>query len=408
MAGTLALFAAVVIVYVSFSASAGRVYLSAPMIFMLVGFAFGSHSFYTVDAATMKIVAEVTLALLLFHGAAELKPHDLRRESIITGRLLLIALPLTMAACSFLVLLLFPGSDIWLALLLGAALAPTDSALIPAAVNNPVVPARVRRILALESGLNDGIATPIVLFAISAVVGTSSGTGDRGLWPAMLAILTGVIFGAASGLGAGWLLRIARDRNWAHDELVPLAVLVVPLLSYYGASAVDGNGFMAAFVAGTVFATTQPPRADLGTDLGTDLRLTGLTSALLGCAAWMLFGTATATYMSSLIRWQTVLLALLTLTVVRVVPVVVSLAGSGLRGQTSMFLGWCGPRGLPSVVFALIANDGLAGQPEASTVVSAIAVTVILSVLAHGISAPPLAKRYGAWVRANRPTAEGA
>lgn len=407
MAGTLALFATVVIVYVSFSAAASRAYLSAPMIFMLVGFAFGSRSFYTVDASTMKIVAEVTLALLLFHGAAELKPQDLRRESVITGRLLLIALPLTMAACSLLVLLLFPGSDIWLALLLGAALAPTDSALIPAAVNNPVVPARVRRILALESGLNDGIATPIVLFAISAVVGTSTGSTDRGMLPAVLAILTGVIFGAASGLGAGWILRHARDRDWAHDELIPLAVLVVPLLSYYGASAMGGNGFMAAFVAGTAFATTQPPRADLGSDLGSDLRLTGLTSALLGCAAWMLFGAATATHMSSLIRWQTVLLALLTLTVVRVVPVTISLARSGLRGQTSMFLGWFGPRGLPSVVFALIANDGLAGQPEASTVVSAIAVTVILSVLAHGLSAPPLAKRYGAWVRANRPTAEG-
>lgn len=403
MAETLAIFAAVVIIYVSFSASASRAYLSAPMIFMLLGFALGSHGFHTIDATTMKVVAEVTLALLLFHGAAELKPRDLRRESVITGRLLLVALPLTMATCTFLVLLLFPGGNLWLALLLGAALAPTDLALIPAAVDNPVVPARVRRILNLESGLNDGFATPVVLFAISAVAGTSSGSTDHGMVRALLAIVTGVGVGAASGLGAACILRTARRRRWAHDELVPLAVLVVPLLGYYGASAMDGNGFMAAFVAGTAFASTQPARSNLTSDL----RLTSLTSALLGCAAWMLFGAATAAHMASLIRWQTVLLALLTLTVVRVVSVAVSLAGSGLRAPTVVFLGWFGPRGLPSVVFALIANDSLAGQPEASTVVSAIAMTVILSVLAHGISAPPLAERYGAWARADRPAAEG-
>lgn len=402
MAGALALFAAVVIGFVSLSARAGRAYVSAPMVFMLAGFALGNDAFGTVDATTIKAVAEVTLALLLFHGAAELKPSDLRRESVITGRLLLIALPLTMVAGFFLVLVLFPRSDVWLALLLGAALAPTDSSLIPAAVENPVVPARVRRLLSLESGLNDGIATPIVLFAISAVVGSSGEASDHGMARAVLAILIGVAFGAVSGLLSGWLLRTARDRHWAQDELIPLAVLVVPLLAYYGASALDGNGFMAAFIAGTAFARIQPPRVDAAADL----RLTGLTSALLGCAAWMLFGAAAGTYSSSLIQWQTVLLALLSLTVVRVVPVAIGLAGAGLRAPTVLFLGWFGPRGLPSVVFALIANEGLAGQPQASTVVSAIAVTVVLSVLAHGISAPPLTTRYGAWAQAATPRAE--
>lgn len=402
MAGTLALFAAVVIAYVSVSARAARAYVSAPMVFLLAGSALGSQTFYTVDAATMKIVAEVTLALLLFHGAAELRPGDLRREAIVTGRLLLIALPLTMGACVVLVLLLFPDSNVWLAVLLGAALAPTDSTLVPAAVGNPVVPARVRRILSLESGLNDGIATPIVLFAISAAVGTSTG-GDHGMLRALLAILVGVVFGAAAGLASGRVLRVARDRGWAEDELVPLAILVVPLPGYYGASALDGNGFMSAFIAGTAFAATQPSAERASADL----RLTGLTSALLGCAAWLLFGAASAAYMSSMLRWQTLVLALLTLTVVRIVPVAVGLAGTGLRRPTLLFMGWFGPRGLPSVVFALIANDGLAGRSEASTVVSAIAVTVVLSVLAHGLSAPPLAERYGRWTRATTPGPEG-
>ncbi|MFI5428561.1 cation:proton antiporter [Aeromicrobium sp. UC242_57] len=98
-----------------------------------------------------------------------------------------------------------------------------------------------------------------------------------------------------------------------------------------------------------------------------DLDLTRLGSALLAGAAWMLFGAATHAHVSSLVHWRTILVAILSLTALRIVPVALSLAGSGLRRPTVLFVGWFGPRGLPSVVFALIASEELARHPGART-----------------------------------------
>ncbi len=403
MSATMTLFAVVVIAFVVLSARAGRAYVSAPMVFMVAGFVFGSTALYDGTGSSIKAVAEATLALLLFHGAAELQPRDLRTESLMTGRLVLVALPVAMVGTFLLVRLLFPAIDVWLAVVLAAALAPTDSALSAATVLNPSVPARIRRVLNLESGLNDGLATPVVLFAIAAAAGTSGGPeNNHGALRAVLAVAIGVAFGSLTGLATGRALRTARRRGWAEDNLVPLAVLAVPLLCYYGAGILGGNGFMAAFVAGVTYATTHSST----TEAAIDLELTRLTSAFLGCAAWMLFGAATATYLSALVHWQTVVVAVASLTVLRIAPVALSLTGSGLDLRSLLFLGWFGPRGLPSVVFALIANDALAGQPGAATVVATIAATVVLSVLAHGLTAPPLSAAYGDWVRRRAPVTE--
>ena len=403
MSATMALFALVVIVFVGLSARAGRAYVSAPMVFMLVGFGFGSTAFYDLEATSIKTVAETTLALLLFHGAAELQPRDLRTESLMTGRLLLIALPMAVVGTFLFVRLLFPEIGVWLSVVLAAALAPTDSALSAATVLNPTVPARIRRVLNLESGLNDGLATPVVLFAIAAAAGSSGGPeNDHGALRALLAVAIGVAFGSLTGVAAGRALRTARRRGWAEDNLLPLAVVAIPLLCYYGADVLGGNGFMAAFVSGTTYATTHSSTVEASADL----ELTRLTSALLGCAAWMLFGAATATYLSALVQWQTLAVAIASLTVLRMAPVALSLTGSGLDVRSLLFVGWFGPRGLPSVVFALIANDALAGQPGAATVVATIAATVVLSVLAHGLTAPPLSAAYGAWARRRAPATE--
>ncbi|WP_426244822.1 cation:proton antiporter [Nocardioides sp. LHG3406-4] len=403
MSATMAVFALVVIAFVALSARAARAYVSAPMVFMLAGFVLGNTSFYDLEATGIKAVAEATLALLLFHGAAELRPRDLFTESFLTGRLLLVALPMTVVGTFLLVRLLFPGIDVWLAVVLAAALAPTDSTLSAATVLNPRVPTRVRRMLSLESGLNDGLATPVVLFAIAAAAGISDGPGNsHGALRALLAVAIGVAFGSLTGRAAGRVLRTARRRGWAEDNLLPLAVLVIPLLCYYGADVLGGNGFMAAFIAGTTYATTHASAAEASGDL----ELTRLTSALLAGAAWMLFGAATATYLASLVHWRTLLVAVLSLTVLRMAPVALSLAGSGIRGPTRLFVGWFGPRGLPSVVFALIANDALVGWPGADTVVATIAAAVVISVLAHGLTAPPWSESYAAWARRTAPPTE--
>ncbi len=391
MPASMTLFAVLVIVFVAFSARAGRAYVSAPMVFMLAGFGFAGTAFQGLGGAGVKAVAEVTLALLLFHGAAELRTADLRAEAARVGRLLLVALPLTMVGTFLLVRWLLPSLDPWLAVVLAAALAPTDSALSAATVRDPAVPGRVRRLLNLESGLNDGLATPVVLFAIAAAAGTSGVTTT--MPSAVGAGVLGIVLGALVGIAVGRALLGARRRSWADEHLVPLAVLVTPLLCYFGASVLGGNGFMAAFVAGSAFAGTHGPDHDAAT---TDLELTRLTSALLGCAAWMLFGAATAGHVAALVQWQTVVVAVASLTVLRMVPVAVSLAGAGLDRHAVVFVGWFGPRGLPCVVFALIADDALAGRPGAATTVATIATAVVLSVLAHGLTAPPLSAAYGA------------
>jgi len=404
MALAVALFAALVVGFIAFSAGFGRAFLTAPILFLVAGAAVGRvEAFASIDHAVIQTVAEVTLALLLFHDASQLQPRELRADAPLTGRLLLVGLPLTIGAGYLVAHVMFPGIGVWLALLLAAALAPTDAGLGAATVLNPVVPVRVRRVLNVESGLNDGLATPVVLFAIAAASGLADGSTEHAFVKALVEIAIGAAVGAAAGYLSGRLLDTAHDRGWSQQDLVPVAVLVVPLLSYYAAHGAGGNGFIAAFVAGTMFALGQ---VDLDR-MHSQLELTDQVAALLGFAVWMLFGTAIAVHLGALVQWQNLGFAVLSLTVLRMVPVALCLLGSGLRPPSVLFIGWFGPRGLASVVFALIALESLDVSADVSKTAGVIATTVVLSVLAHGYTATPWARRYGAWASGPaRPTVE--
>jgi sodium/hydrogen antiporter len=394
MALAVALFAALVLGFIAFSAGFGRAFLTAPILFLVAGAAVGRvEAFASIDHAVIQTIAEVTLALLLFHDASQLQPRELRADAPLTGRLLLVGLPLTIAAGYLLARLIFPEIGVWPALLLAAALAPTDAGLGAATVLNPVVPVRIRRVLNVESGLNDGLATPVVLFAIAAASGVPDGGTEHAVVKALLEIAIGAAVGAAAGFLSGRLLDRAHDRGWSQKDLVPVAALVVPLLSYYAAHGAGGNGFIAAFVAGTMFALAQ---VDLDRMHAT-LELTDQVAALLGFAVWMLFGTAIATHLRQLLSPEPLAFAVLSLTLLRMAPVALSLLGSGLRLPSVAFIGWFGPRGLASVVFALIALESLSESADAQRAVGVIATTVLLSVLAHGYTATPWARRYGAW-----------
>lgn len=403
MAAAIAAFSLLVILFVSASTRLGRAYLNGPILFLLAGGIVGRTLLDAEsEGAAIRTIAEVTLVLVLFHDAAELQPRELRADAAFTGRLLLLGLPLTIGGGFLVARGLFPEIGIWLALLLGAALAPTDAGLGAATVLNPVVPARVRRILNVESGLNDGLATPVVLFAVAAAAGAAHDSGDHGLVEALLELVVGALVGVVAGYLAGRLIQFTRARGWAERELLPIATLAVPLLCYYGAQEVNGNGFIAAFVAGTAFAASQA----MVTDVHEDVRLTGLTSTFLSYGVWMLFGVVAVAGLSSLFSWRNLVFAVLALTVLRMVPVALSLLGSGVRLQTVTFVGWFGPRGLASIIFALIAFESLHDEPAVATVLSVIATTVVLSVLAHGLTASPWAQRYGAWVDRTRPPVE--
>ena len=326
------------------------------------------------------------------------------------SRLLLLALPLTMAAGVLTAHWLFPALTWPMALLLAAALAPTDAGLGAATVLNPVVPVRVRRLLNVESGLNDGLSTPIVLFAISVAAGGAQlGTGEA-VVDALREIALGVLYGAVIGGGGGRLMTLSRDRGWSTGRLRALAGFALPVLAYSTADGFGGNGFIAAFVGGTTFAALTPWTSDEDSPL----ELAESAADILGYVVWIVFGVVAADTLGG-IGVREVVFAVLALTVLRMVPVALSLIGTGLRPRSVAFVGWFGPRGLASLIFALIAVDELGGSGDGfldqageqlSVVVTVIATTVLLSVLLHGLSSEPLAERYGAWVKRAQPPVE--
>jgi len=232
----------------------------------------------------------------------------------------------------------------------------------------------------VESGFNDGIVTPVVLIAVAGMVAGGSGpTGGE----ALLELGIGVLVGVAGGR----LLRAARDHGWAAEDFVGISALALALLAYVTALAVHGNGFVAAFSGGMAFGGAAGRRGRA------ELVFLEQASGLVSLLVWLAFGMFAVPIVLYDLDWRVVLYAVLSLTVVRMLPVALSLFGSGLDRPTVLFVGWFGPRGLASLVFALIALEEVG--PAAEKPVAVIALTVLLSVVAHGVSASPLAKRYG-------------
>jgi NhaP-type Na+/H+ or K+/H+ antiporter len=396
----IAVFAAAVLLYVIFSEIFGRAHISAPIVFVVVGAIVGSVLAHEPDRAVVRGLAELTLALLLFHDAAQVRPHQLRGDVGICARLLLVALPLTIVGGFLLARGLFAGMSASLALLLAAALAPTDAGLGAATVLNPIVPVRVRRVLNVESGLNDGLATPIVLLALA-----SSAEQHHALGTALRELAVGAALGIAVGAIAGHALSWAGSAGFVAGGLLPVGTIAVPLLCYYAAVALDGNGFVAAFVSGIAFAPSVTLRSGAAPN-GESLQLAAWVGTLLEYAVWCLFGVILIAHLGAIATWTGALFALLSLTVLRMVPVALVLLGTGFARPTRLFIGWFGPRGLASVVFALIALEEYPDNSDVARVTGAIALTVLLSVILHGITADIGASRYGAWIARTHPTAE--
>ena len=399
--GVIAIFAIIVMGYTLVSGRAKQFYVSPPLVFTIVGALLGLARFEVpAGNVAIKLLAEATLALILFHDAAHAHPRELLGDWKLLGRMLLIALPIAIAAGFFAARWLFPEMSIAFALFIASALAPTDAGLGAPTILNPVVPTRVRRLLNGESGLNDGLGTPVVLFAITLALneGTTISISSA-LMHALTEIAIGALFGIALGFLFGWLLRRAEDLRWADPTMAQIGVVVIPLLAFFGAELLHGNGFIAAFIAGTAYAGSA------GEQLDHDIKLAEEMNTLMGFAVWALFGMLFVSHLSDYVTWQCVVFGVLALTVLRMLPIWLSLAGSGLREPTKWFLAWFGPRGLASVVFALIAFEEL-GDQLPRVVWGVMGVTVLMCVFAHGITAPPFAERYGAWANREKPEME--
>jgi NhaP-type Na+/H+ or K+/H+ antiporter len=390
-ASDLAIVTALVFAWGILSARLERFDVTAPITFVLAGLLLTHGPLaplgYAPSHELIKQLAEITLVLVLFSDASRVGLRDLRPDIGLSVRLLGIGLPLTIGLGTLLALVLLPSVNIWLALLVGAALAPTDAALGAGMMVNPVVPARIRRLVNVESGLNDGIATPLVLVAVAGA-GPSGDGASIGPGGAAAELVLGVLVGAAVGGAGGYLVRVARRRRWAASGFAGSAMLALALCAYACALALHGNGFIAAFAGGLAFGAVGGRRSERLMPFVEE------TGALVSLLVWLAFGAVAVAPAFDSLTWQAVVYAVLSLTVIRMAPVAIALTRARLGRTAVAFVGWFGPRGLASVVFALLALEEL-GEHVAGPAVAVIAFTVLLSVIAHGATADPLARRYG-------------
>jgi NhaP-type Na+/H+ or K+/H+ antiporter len=369
--------------------------LTGPLVFMVAGLVLANTDWgigsIDIEGHTVHALAEVTLALLLFGDASGVPPAAARRDLPLTARLLAIGLPLSIVAGTAAAVVLFPSLPLALAGLIAASLAPTDAALSASVIADERLPVRVRRVLNVESGLNDGIATPVVTFCIAAAataLGVIGGEHEDG-FGALGQLLIGAGVGAAIAFVGGRLIVLTRQRGWMQHGSRRLATLALALLAFLVASEAGGNPFVAAFVGGIVFGATA------ATEAVESVELTELAGNLLSLVLWFIFGAAFVIPAFTDLDARIVLYAIASLTVVRMVPVALALLGTGQGRPTVAFVGWFGPRGLASVVFALLAVEELGNtDPRVLVAINTITVTIVFSIIAHGITGRPFATRY--------------
>lgn len=378
--------------YGVFSKPLGATIAPAPLVFALVGLALSMSGLllFSIDpgSETLLLFAECTLALVLFGDASRLSLRKVIGMNVIAQRMLLIGLPLAILFGTLAALGLFPGLFWMEAALLAAMLAPTDAALGAAVVENDDVPLRVRRAIITESGLNDGLAVPPVLMFAALAGYVELGThGDWAFWVsfALQQIGFGVLAGLVVGLVGGYAIVQSARAGWLDPRFETLACVGVAAGSFIAAEAIGGNAFVAAFVAGLSFAAICEERTGMVAEFVEE------EGKFFSLTLFFIFGLVLAPIAIAEFQWVYLVYALLSLTVVRMGAVALSLIGTGVRLPTIAYLGWFGPRGLATIVFVLLVfGEGVISEPIRATAY----LTVLLSIILHGVTAAPWATRY--------------
>src|SRR5918998_6334158 len=345
--------------------------LTAPIAFVAAGFVFGPAVLglveFGLDEHTVLLVGEIALAIVLFTDASRINLSVLRQNRGLPLRLLGIGMPLTIALGTLVAALLLTDLTFWEAAIVGTVLAPTDAALGQAVVTNRRVPVRVRQSLNVEAGLNDGLSVPfLTLFLALAVAKEELQPASFWIRFALEQVGLGVLVGVGVGLAGGWLVGRASQREWMTESFQRLALLVLAIIAWALADQIGGNGFIAAFVGGLA---AGPTVERVGERL---IRFTEAEGQLLNLSVFFIFGVLVIRVLQPL-SWEVAVYALISLTLVRLLPVAVSLVGTRLRGVSVLFMGWFGPRGLASIVLGLIVvaeAPQLAGREEIQSVVA--------------------------------------
>jgi len=390
----LAIFALFVFCYTLVAGRLERAPASGPIVFVASGFLMGPQVLGWFDGSVsrteLRMLADLTLAVILFVDAANADLAVLKRQFRIPSRMLLLGLPGVIVLGTLTAAVLFDNLSLFEAAILGTMLAATDAALGKAVITNQAVPTQIREGLNFESGLNDGLCVPILfVFIALAVAGGSEGGG--GTLHAVQLVVEELGIGLLVGLGltaaGAWGMRWCRDQGWLTEVWKQITVVALAIACFAVAQSLHGSGYIAAFAGGLLFgfkakkATHRLVLASEGI---------GETLALM---TWFVFGATVIGQSFQYFTWEMLVFALLSLTVIRMLPVFVSLAGTGESTASKLFLGWFGPRGLASIVFAsIVVNKGV---PEGHFIGMVVVLTVFFSLVAHGVSANPLASLIG-------------
>jgi len=369
--------------------------ITLPMIYTTMGLLIGPLFLNLVDidprSHGLQLVAELTLVIVLANDASRINIRQVRRDHSLPQRLLLIGLPLTMVCGALIATLLFPEISIWEAIILAIVLTPTDASLGQSVVSNPRVPVRIRQALNIESGLNDGFALPFLLLVIALALDNELALGGgRFFFTTSKHILVGALIGVVLGYVGMLLIRWGRTSGWMSANYQKISALVLTLLAYGAADFLGGNGFIAAFIFGLTFGNTFGRH-----ESETLIDFSEAQVDLLMLVTFVLFGAVMLTPALTILNPAIFLFAVLSLTVMRMLPVWISMIRAKTQPATTLFLGWFGPRGIASILytFTVLEAENILGE---ELIYSAAMFTVLLSVFAHGISAAPLSNSYGA------------
>jgi len=378
LTATLALVGIVILVSALLSGLVERSRLPQVAVFLALGAALGPAGLgvlnLTLDSPAIRVVATLSLTLVLFTDAVTLDIAEARRHSKLAflvlgpGTLLSAAL---IAFVAWKILGLSPAA----AAILGAALASTDPVLLRGFLNSPNIPSAVRQALRLESGLNDVVLLPVVLVAMVFLgKDTSFATIE---WPRLFLSLfvLGIGAGVAVGLLALAALDLVRRQVGVRRDYESLYSLGIAFTAYAAAEAVHGSGFLAAFTAGLTIAALDVELCDCFVDYG------GTTAEMALLFTFVLFGGSLIWSGFTVISGTTLLFAIIVL-LIRPPVFLVSLVRSGVKRSDQFLIAWFGPRGLSSLLLVLL--PVFAGLPESERLFAICCLVVLLSVALHG------------------------
>ncbi len=382
----------VILGYGYFSKLLSRINISGPMVFTAVGILLSTlvlgNKPVGFNAEAVQIVAEIALIVVLFSDAAALDIDRLKAKWRLPARLLFVALPITIVFTFFTAQIFFPTEAPLYILLLALILAPTDAALGKIVVSDKRIPETVRNTINVESGLNDGIVFPVLLTVLTLIASNGSGSSEGWFGYIVQQIFIGAVAGAFVGWSGAKLSQFTLNKEWIEHQYLNLIPIALAIFSFYFAEHFHGNGYIAAFFAGLFLGNTSKTLRKNVEEFAES------EGELLIMISFLVFGLVFVPFMLPYLTLKVWIFAILSLTILRILPIVIGFGFFKLDIPTRLFIGWFGPRGIASILYILVAVHQLGDIKGHEEIFSVASLTVLLSIILHGLSAKPLALWY--------------